>query len=169
MNVIIYTAKEDDPVEGLILKGAGYELPDIQKGWRFDFAKHSKGRETYTYVLVTESKPEIIQGCLIFKMLKKQEPYMAYLELAPHNRGNEKEFLDVAGCLIAFACRLSFKFGEGVFKGWLAFDVLEERKEDEVKLMKLYSGKYGAKRFGETTMLIEPEKGEELIEKYLNH
>lgn len=84
MNVIIYTAKEDDPVEGLILKGAGYELPDIQKGW-------------------------------------------------------------------------------------LAFDVLEERKEDEVKLMKLYSGKYGAKRFGETTMLIEPEKGEELIEKYLNH
>ena len=168
MNVIIYTAKEDDPIEALILKSKGYELPDIQKGWRFDFAKHSKGKDTNTYVLVTKSNPKNIQGCLIYKMLNREEPYMAYLEIAPHNRGNTKMFLDVAGCLIAFACRLSFKLSEGVFKGWLAFDVSEERKEDEIKLMMMYSSKYGAKRFGETTMLIEPEIGEKLINKYLN-
>ncbi len=33
--------------------------------------------------------------------------------------------------------------------------------------MKLYSSKYDAKRFGETTMLIDPEVGEKLIEKFL--
>jgi len=34
--------------------------------------------------------------------------------------------------------------------------------------MTLYSNKYGAKKFGETTMLIEPDEGVKLIEKYLN-
>jgi hypothetical protein len=169
MNIKIQTQKDEIWTEASIVIGPRLKLPDLQGGWRFDFAKHSKGKDTYTYVLVTKSNPDIIQGCLIYKMRNKQEPYMAYLEVAPHNKGNKKEFRDVSGCLIAFACRLSFKLGEGHFKGWLAFDVLEERKEDEFKLMKLYSSKYGAKKFGETTMLIEPNEGEKLIEKYLNN
>jgi len=167
MNIKIRTKKGGIWTDALITQGAKLKLPDIQMGWRFDFAKHSKGKNTFTYVLVTKLNPDVIQGCLIYKMLNNQEPYMAYLEVAPHNKGSMKEFQDIAGCLIAFACRLSFKLGEDDFKGWLAFDVLEERKEDEIKLMKLYSSKYGAKRFGETTMLIEPEEGEKLIAKFL--
>ena len=168
MNVKIYTSKNEIPTEALILPGTGFVLPDLQMGWRFDFSKHSKGKDTFMYVLVTKSDKVRIQGCLIYKMRDKKEPYMAYLEVAPHNKGNNKEFKDVAGCLIAFACRLSFKLGESYFKGWLVFDVLEANKEDEIKLMTLYSNKYGAKKFGETTMLIEPSEGEKLIEKYLN-
>jgi len=167
MNIKIQTEKEGNWIEALIIEGTKLQLPDIQMGWRFNFAKYSKEKNTYTYVLITELNPDIIQGCLIYKMLNNEEPYMAYLEIAPHNKGIEKEFLDIAGCLIAFACRLSFKLGEGDFKGWLAFDVLEEKKEDEIKLMTVYSSKYGAKRFGETTMLIEPKEGERLIDKYL--
>ncbi len=169
MNVKIHTTRNEIPTEASILPGLGFVLPDLHMGWRFDFAKHSKGKDTFTYVLVTKSDKDVIQGCLIYKMRNKQEPYMAYLEVAPHNKGNNKEFNDIAGCLIAFACRLSFKLGEGYFKGWLAFDVLEEKKEDEIKLMTLYSSKYGAKKIGKTTMLIEPGEGEKLIEKYLNN
>jgi hypothetical protein len=73
----------------------------------------------------------------------------------------------VAGCLIAFACRQSMKLGENHHKGWLTFDVQEESKEDEIKLMAMYSKKYKAVKFDETTMLISPENGELLIEEYL--
>jgi hypothetical protein len=62
---------------------------------------------------------------------------------------------------------LAFIYGEDHFKGWLAFDVLEARKEDEVKLMAMYCQKYGALKWSETTMVISPEAGEKLIIKFL--
>ena len=92
---------------------------------------------------------------------------MAYIEIAPHNKGLNKIYDLVAGCLIAFACRLSFIKGEGDFKGWLAFDVLEKEKQDELKLMSVYCQKYGALKFGTTTMVIPPATAEKLINKYL--
>lgn len=63
-------------------------------------------------------------------MRKQLEPYMAYIEIAPHNKGEKKKYDLVAGCLIAFACRLSFIHGKGDYKGWLAFDVQEADKKD---------------------------------------
>ncbi|RUT67746.1 hypothetical protein D0817_24765 [Flavobacterium cupreum] len=143
-------------------------LPSMTDGWRFNFRNHSKGNGFETYVLVCEETPDKIEGCLIFEMKKKVEPYMAFVEVAPHNKGKNKEYENVAGCLIAFACRLSFKNGKGDYLGYLAFDVMEEDKADEIKLMALYSTKYNAFRYGETTMIIPPEGGQKLIDEFLN-
>ena len=142
-------------------------LPSIADGWRFNFNKHSKKKNFETYILISEETSEKIEGCLIFEMKDKVEPYMAYVEIAPHNKGTVKEYENVAGCLIAYACRLSFTKGEGDFQGWLAFDVLEENKEDEIKLMAMYSQKYNALKFRETTMVIPPQGGQKLIEEFL--
>lgn len=144
-------------------------LPSVVDGWRFNFNKHSKKKGFETYVLVSEETSEKIEGCLIFEMKEKIEPYMAYVEIAPHNKGTVKEYDNVAGCLIAFACRLSFTKGEGDFEGYLAFDVFEEHKEDEIKLMSLYSTKYNAFKFGDTSMIIPPEGGQKLINEFLNY
>ncbi len=144
-------------------------LPSVVDGWRFDFPKHLKKKNFETYVLVSEETSERIEGCLSFEMRDKVEPYMAFIEVAPHNVGTVKEYDNVAGCLIAFACRLSFMNGEDHFQGWLAFDVLEESIEDETKLMKVYSTKYNAVRLGDsTTMLIPPEGGQKLITEFLD-
>lgn len=145
------------------------ELPSFNDGWRFDFNKHSKKKIFNTYVLVSEETSARIEGCLTFQMREKVEPYMAFIEIAPHNRGEVKEYDNVAGCLIAFACRLSFINGENDFEGYLAFDVLEEKKEDEIKLMSLYSTKYNAFKISETTMLIPPLGGKKLIDEFLNN
>ncbi len=142
-------------------------LPSIADGWRFNFNKHSKKKNFETYILISEETSEKIEGCLIFEMKDKVEPYMAYVEIAPHNKGTVKEYENVAGCLIAYACRLSFTKGEGDFQGWLAFDVLEENKEDEIKLMAMYYQKYNALKFRETTMVIPPQGGQKLIEEFL--
>ena len=44
----------------------------------------------------------------------------------------------------------------------------KEKKENEIKLMTIYSRKYGAVRFNDsTTMIILPEGSEKLINEFL--
>ncbi len=69
--------------------------------------------------------------------------------------------------MIAFAFRQSIIQGKGDYKGWLSFDVLEEKEEDQIKLMGMYSQKYNAVRVDETQMYIMDDAGEALIENYL--
>ena len=170
MNVKIKKIEGDVLVDAKITdsKLLKLRLPSLNDGWRFDFNKHSKKKMFNTYVLVSEETAERIEGCLTFEMRDKVEPYMAFIEIAPHNKGEVKEYDNVAGCLIAFACRLSFIHGENHFEGYLAFDVLEENEEDKIKLMTLYSNKYNALKINETGMLIIPEGSKKLIDEFLN-
>lgn len=169
MQVFIYKIHYKQDIQAqIVLSKTTSLLPSITEGWRFNFKSNTRKEKLQTYVLTTVETPEIIEGCLSFKMRDQTEPYMAYIELAPHNKGKNRIYDEIAGCLIAFACRLSFKHGEGPYKGWLAFDVLEEDPINEKKLMTVYSSKYGAVRFGQTTtMIISPEAGEKLIQLYL--
>lgn len=169
MRVQILQVSTNEYVEAWIADGITNRLPSMHDGWRFNFPRHAKSRGAKTYVLVTAETPEIIEGCLIYKMLDDNQPYMAFIEIAPHNLGKDRRYDLVAGCLIAFACRLSFLLGRGPYRGWLAFDVQEPTEADQLKLMAVYSRKYKAVRIPDTTsMLIKPEDGEQLIEHYLN-
>ena len=67
-----------------------------------------------------------------------------------------------------FAQKDSFRRYPKGKEGYLAFDVKEEKKQDEIKLMKLYSQKYSAARLeNTTTMIILPEGSEKLIREFL--
>lgn len=168
MKVNLISATNGQTVSASVLPPGDIPLPSLTDGWRFNFRRHSRLPGTQTYIIVCEETPIIIEGCLIFMMRDQVEPYMSYVEIAPHNHGKNRQYNYVAECLIAFACRLSFIHGSGAFKGWLAFDVLEEKKENEIRLMTLYCQKYGALRLGETTTLvIPPEAGEKLIDTFL--
>ncbi|WP_428656510.1 hypothetical protein [Runella sp.] len=168
MKVKIAKAEDGRPVKATIKVSNSVSLPSLTEGWKFNFRKHSKKAHFETYILVCDETPAVIEGCLIFQLKGAVEPYMAYIEIAPHNKGSDKIHVKVAECLIAFACRLSFIKGKEHYKGWLAFDVLEEDKQNEIILMTLYSQKYGALKFGETTMVIPPEAGEKLVAQFLN-
>ena len=167
MNVKIIALETKSEVKSkiLLVTKNKAKLPSISDGWRFNFSKHSKGKDYETYTLTTHKTPEIIEGCLIINTKIEFQVYMAFVEVAPHNRGNHKKYDRIAGCLIAFACRQSFINEK---EGYLAFDVLEEKKEDEVKLMKLYSQKYNAVRLdNSTTVIILPNGSEKLINEFL--
>jgi hypothetical protein len=85
---------------------------------------------------------------------------MDIVELASHNIGSKnKKYDSVAGCLIAFACRESFKI-EGVYRGFLTFVA-------KTNLINLYKEKYGAIQANGQRMFIDAMTGLELIEKYL--
>lgn len=169
MRVKILEVELDELVQALIREKGKYKLPSLHEGWRFNFPKHAKERGAHAYILVTEETPEVIEGCLLYRMREEVEPYMSFIEIAPRNRGMDKMYDLVAACLIAFACRLSFMLAAGDYKGWLAFDVMEESNEDEKKLMAMYCKKYYASNIsGTTMMIIEPKDGQKLIAKYLS-
>jgi len=85
---------------------------------------------------------------------------MDLIEIAPHNIGKGKRYERVAECLIAFARRESFEM-EGDYKEYLTL-------VSKTNLNKWYSIKYGAKQAIGQKIYIDPEKGLELIEQYLN-
>lgn len=166
MNIKILKVSTGELADASI-EGRSLKMPGLHEGWRFAFNKHIKLAYANGYVLVTEETPEVIEGCLIFQMKDKVIPYMAYVEVAPHNKEQPKRYDHVAGCLIAFAFQQSLIRGKDYFKGLLSFDVQEKKKDDEIKLMSLYSKKYGAVRAGETLMFIMDDAGHALIEEYL--
>lgn len=169
MKVRIIRAGNGEEVNALIRKGEITEMPSMHENWRFDFIKELKRLRNATgYILITEETSEIIEGCMIFQLLDKKEPYLAMIEVAPRNKSNTRKYDHVAGCLIAYAFKLSVIYGIGEFKAMLQLDILEEKKEDEIKLMAVYSTKYNAKKWGETTMVIMDNDGEALINKYLS-
>lgn len=167
MNVKILRQKDKRLIDAVIRKGNKPEMPSIQDGWRFNFNRLIRLSNSETYVLVKKDSPKIIEGCLVFQMLDKEVPFMAYLEIAPHNQLKNKKYDYVAGCLIAYACKLSFIKGKSHFKGWLTFEVYEETDKGQIRLMSVYSKKYLARKTDEHTMIITPTDGETLIEEYL--
>ena len=146
-------------VEAEIIKGTVKEMPLKKDGWNFNWKSIIKRKNTDTYILRLKSNPSSIQGVL---HLKKREGMliMDLVEIAPHNIGQEnKRYKSVAGCLIAFAYRESFKL-ESNYKGFLSF-------ESKTKLMDWYMKTYYAKIAMGQKMYIEPSDGEKLINEYL--
>ncbi len=169
MRVQILEVSLNELRDAVIKKGQAGKLPSIHEKWHFNFDKRLKELTNATaYILTAVDTPTEIEGCMIFQMKDKKVPVMAYLEIAPHNRGKTKKFDYVAGCLIAFAFKQSLIQAKGDYKGMLFFNVKEEKEEDARKLMVNYSNKYNAQQFPNSTMMvIKDEGGDELIAEYL--
>jgi hypothetical protein len=169
LRVKILAVNSGNEIDALIREGKVKEMPSMQDGWRFNFNKQLKQlKDAKGYILLTNEGSLVVEGCMIFQLIDKKEPYLSMIEVAPHNRSAEKRYDWVAGCLIAYAFMQSVLQGQGVYNAFLQLDVLEQDPENERKLMSLYSRKYHAKRIGKTTtMVIADEDGERLKEKYL--
>lgn len=145
-------------VSSEIVKVDTKTIPLKKDGWKFNWRQLSK--EGNVFILRTLNSTEQIEGILCLKIVDEML-VMEALELAPHNIGQKnKRYGYVAGCLIAFACRESFKI-KGDYKGFLIF-------VSKTNLIKWYSEKYGAELALGQRMFIDWENGEELINKYLN-
>lgn len=168
MKVLILEVDIDELIRGIIREGKKAEMPSIKDKWFFNFNKHVQSKDKTAYVLVKEDSPKVIEGCMIFSLHETFGPYMDYLEVAPHNKGRNGKYKKVSGCLIAYACGLSFDKGINEDRGILTFQAYSEDDDSTKKLEKFYRDKYGAivNPFG--FMEIHQAQSRQLIEKYLN-
>ena len=96
-------------------------------------------------------------------MLSLQYEEMVFLhniEIAPYNIGKKKKYGNVAGCLLAYACRYSFEEGKDAYNGYVSFD-------SKTELIALYQEKYGATWAMGHKMYFDPVAGKALMKKYL--
>ncbi|RLD91111.1 MAG: hypothetical protein DRJ09_02130 [Bacteroidetes bacterium] len=134
-------------------------MPLKKDGWNFNWRLLTKQNNTQAYVLKLINNPKTVEGALQLRV-EDGIMIMDVLEIAPHNVGKEKRYDYVAGVLIAYACRESFKL-ESNYKGFLTF-------VSKTKLIEWYKKKYGAESALGQRMFIAWESGQKLIEKYLN-
>lgn len=133
-------------------------MPLKKDGWNFNWKQLIKNENTKSFLLRLFETPHTIEGVLQLR-IEGEMLIMDLVEIAPHNIGKNKRYDYVAGCLISFACKESFKI-EGNYKGYLTF-------VSKSNLIEWYSSQYGAKQALGQKMFIDPEKGVELINKYL--
>lgn len=161
MEVLLLEIASQKLIDAELVPAKISDMKGITDGWDFSWKKHFNLPNSKAFKIVLKAAPEVIQGLLLFQLLGKEEPYMAYLESAPHNKGKDKQFDFVAGCLISRACQLSFLEGKGHYEGFLSFQCMDEN------VITVYAHKYGAVRVDTIFMFIEPKVGKQLIEEYL--
>ena len=132
------------------------DTPLKKDGWNFNWRQLTKNENTRSYVLKLISQPKIVEGALLLR-IEEDMLIMDVLEIAPHNIGKNKKYDYVAGTLIAYACKESFKI-EGNYKGFLTF-------VSKTNLIDWYIDKYGAELAIGQRMFIDWENGQKLIEK----
>jgi len=143
-------------IVGIISKALKKELPLKSSKWQFDWKTlYSKG--SLVFKLTYEDE---IQG--LIKMTKVDEGYyeMSNLELSHENYGSNGKLNNVAGCLIAYGCLITFQLNTGNYKGYLAFTSKGE-------LIGHYEKNYHAELVYREKMIIFPKNGKRLIKKYL--
>lgn len=154
----IYDIRNNKLIEAEIVLASG-KMPLKKDGWNFDWNKLVKEKNTQTYVLRLKDETQCIEGVLQLR-LENDMLIMDVIEIAPHNVGSSnKKFDFVAGCLIAFGCRESFKI-EGIYKGFLTFT-------SKTDLIDWYKINYGATQVLGQRMFIDDSIGLQLIKKYL--
>jgi len=157
--VYILETKSNRLIEADIYVAERINVPLKKDGWNFNWKQLVHEQDAQTYILKTIEVPQSVEGILHLKV-ESGMLIMDAVEIAPHNIGrNKKKYDYVAGCLIAFACRESFKL-EGSYKGFLTF-------VSKTNLINWYSEKYGATLALGQRMFIDSEAGEKLINKYL--
>ena len=144
-----------------IVRAGNSDLPLNKDGWSFNWRIAFKKANSEIYILrLKQDKDKIVQGIIQLVFLNGMIS-MELIEIHPNNRGKYKQFDFVAGCLIAYGCRESFKL-DNDYEGYLTF-------ESKTVLIDIYREKYGATQTFNNKMYISPKQGIKLISKYLKH
>ncbi|SEQ59607.1 hypothetical protein [Neolewinella agarilytica] len=131
-----------------------YVLIDKSGEFSFDWTAES-GNEVFKIYL--KDKQENILGLL--SLMDYPEEYRIHLnliEVGKSNVGKKKTIDNIAGCLIAVACKIAFD------RDYFGFVSLKPK----TKLISLYQEVYGFRQYGRL-LGIEGEGSNQLIKKYL--
>jgi len=130
---------------------------ELKKLESFDF-EWSQESKFEVYKLSLISNEQILGLLSIERVIEELRIEIRLLEISTENIGKNKLYDHVAGILIAFACKESFKNG---FYGFVSLI-------PKTKLIKHYSEKYGFQQFGRH-LAIQLQASELLMNRYLTY
>jgi hypothetical protein len=140
----------------------------IEKLVKSDHQIISKSKE-YTFDWIEEIENEVYKIYLkdrnddilgLVSLIDYPDEYRVHLnliEVGLSNRGKNKQIENIAGCLIAFACKIAFD------RNYFGFVSLKPKTE----LIDLYQNKYGFRQYGRL-LAVEQSTADNLISNYLD-
>ena len=131
-----------------------YDWLDSSKEFSFDW-KEEKQNEVYKIYILGKNK-EILGMLSIIDYPEDYRIHLNLIEIGISNIGRNKTIENIAGCLIAFACKLAF------MRGYFGFVSLQPK----TRLIDLYQDKYGFRQYGRL-LAVEQGSARRLIKKYL--
>ncbi len=151
--MILINLETKEELKGIIEKVSKKEIGKLKgnKNFTFDWSIE-KDKEVYKIRL--KDKKTILGLISLIDYSSEIRIHLNLLESRKDQRGKNKKIGNIAGCLIAYACRASFKRGHGGFVSLLP----------KTELISYYEN-YGFKRIG-TVMAIWEENSQKLITKY---
>lgn len=140
-----------------IIRSAKSDLKEVTKknGWNFNWNSEFNQKDRDVYKLSIVNNPTVIHGLISFTV-NSDHVFINLLESAPFNIGRNKIYEGVPGNLIAFACKVSFQYGNDGFVSFYS----------KTKLIDHYVKTLGAYHFGKQLIVIPPFSAKQLIEKY---
>ncbi|WP_104417688.1 GNAT family N-acetyltransferase [Neolewinella xylanilytica] len=136
------------------LRAEDYQWLNSSLDFQFDWTSE-KENEVYKICLVDETAT-ILGVMSLIDVPEEFRIHLNLIEVADTQRGKKKTIDNVAGCLLAFACRLAFS------RGYLGFVSLQPK----TKLIRYYQSAYGFRQYGRL-LGIEQDGAIKLIQKYL--
>lgn len=130
-----------------------YRLISKSKQYTFDWKEESKNE---VYKIYLKDKDNDILGLIsLIDIPDERRIHLNLIEVGAKNRGKDKEIENIAGRLIAFACKIAFD------RDYWGFVSLKPKTQ----LIDLYQEKYGFRQYGRL-LGVEQGSSRELIIKY---
>ncbi len=151
-----------DSSSGRALASAIEEVSKSDHRWiassldfRFDW-EQERGNEVYKISLLNE-KYEVLGLISLIDVPNEYRIHLNVIETSDRHRGRKKTIENIAGCLIAFSCKLAF---ERQYDGFVSL-------QPKTKLNDYYQGEYGFRQYGRL-LAVEQELSRKLILEYLS-
>ena len=142
--------------KGIIELVSKNDYSKIKKGNQFEF-DWNREKKNLVYKIHRKNEDEIVGLISLIDFPKELRLEIHLLEISKDNIGKNKNIDRSAGCLIAFACSLSFQ------KDYDGFVSLVSKTE----IIKLYKEKFGFQELG-NHLFSQLHNSESLINEFLN-
>lgn len=155
--MFLITRKNGQKILSEIVAITDSELSDILDDKNFEFDWQQETHYDLYALKILDNKNTV--GLMALKDFKDElRIEIILIESSKDNIGASKTYDNIAGCLIAYACRLAFK------KSYFGFVSLIPK----TRLIEHYKNAYGFEQFGRQ-LAIDTEQSLRLIKQYLKN
>ncbi|MGB3776959.1 MAG: N-acetyltransferase [Tunicatimonas sp.] len=151
MNVVEVETGKRIKASILPLNGGGRKLP--KSLFAFDWTREDLYEVYNLQIVATE---ELVGLVSAIDFPEEYRIHINLLEVSRENVGSKKQYRNIAGCLLAYCCRLSFERGYDGFVSLIP----------KTQLVRHYQEKYGFEQFGRQ-LAVYSTTSEHLIQRYL--
>lgn len=144
-------------LEAIIELLAKSDYTKVDKSSEFEFNWRLEHVHDIYKIYLIDEDDKILGLMSLTDIPREQRIHLNLIEVSRTNRGKHKALENIAGCLIAFACRLAFK---RTYDGFVSL-------EAKTQLIALYQDRYGFRQYG-NFLAIDQDDAKALINKYLS-